>query len=279
MLPVLCFVGWILPQVGWRAHGGESDIYTQWEKAWLSLNGKLKGVKLIVPVGDEPPPQDSGQEPEARLASLAAAIGGKVVREGDIIMIRRPREYAPLYEMNDLTRAGACYELLRQLPEEQLQALLDGQAVPENLWSQPVARAVRQLFTYSAFEAPKVDVKIGSRAELLLWLEKVYGRSPTVEEVLQIEAAVNKEKKRLEALQKIERLVALSLEVDCLIKVAPPGQERYCPNISVFNLPARTILGWQMNKDGFLEPAPISEKEIYDMFDKTLEQLMGEVSK
>jgi len=199
-----------------------------------------------------------------------------VVREDHIVTLRCPRQYGEQIPGSALS--GAVHELLLQLPEQQLNALLEGQVVPEQAWPPQVATAAHRIFA-GDFSPREAKVNVRSRGDLSLWLAKMHGRPPTPEEVLQMEAALNKEKRRLEVLQRMDRLIGLSLQFNPLIQVFLPGKEKYAVFIPLcppwLN---KGSGGWRFNEKGFLEPVPISEEEIDRLFNQMLEELMFEES-
>ena len=105
------------------------------------------------------------------------ACDGTVVRREDVTIVCVPREYGPRAHLVDSAGySAAYYSLLRRFPEEQLQAMLRGQVVPEGAWPPSAKSVARRLFHKEAFVPSRVEMEVKSQAGLLAWLEEVHGR-------------------------------------------------------------------------------------------------------
>jgi len=201
------------------------------------------------------------------------ACDGTVVRREDVTIVCVPREYGPRAHLVDSAGySAAYYSLLRRFPEEQLQAMLRGQVVPEGAWPPSAKSVARRLFHKEAFVPSRVEMEVKSQAGLLAWLAEVHGRPPTAEEVVQMETAIDRSRRRQQAMQSLRRITAIGIRFDPAIDVSPPGKQPYAVPILLARPSATADSARRENAQGFLEPTPLSEEETYQLLDRVVDQ-------
>ena len=263
----------ILPPRGADHSCADDSAVGQWVAALRNLERQAPGTKLIVPLPEADLPQGFPSTLAEATAAVGKMSGGTVVRREDVTIVCVPREYGPRAHLVDSAGySAAYYSLLRRFPEEQLQAMLRGQVVPEGAWPPSAKSVARRLFHKEAFVPSRVEMEVKSQAGLLAWLAEVHGRPPTAEEVVQMETAIDRSRRRQQAMQSLRRITAIGIRFDPAIDVSPPGKQPYAVPILLARPSATADSARRENAQGFLEPTPLSEEETYQLLDRVVDQ-------